>query len=689
MNTSFRTHVIRGVSWTSIARFSEKGIGYIRIAILARLLSPADFGVFGIVLLILSLVETLSETGIAESLIQKKGEVDKDIPTVWSIYILRGLVLATLVFLATPKISDFFDLSDSKVLLVAAVVLMIRGFTNPSILLWRKKLEFKKEVLYQLAGSICEAIVAISSAVYFKSYWALLLGFSAKIVFQVTLSLLLAPIYKLGLNRRVIGQLYRFGRWINANSILSFATHEGDDIVVGKMLGTYQLGLYQNAYKFSLVPVTGNVFSHIAFPIISSQTRLKDKLEKTYKLAWAVAYVSFAIGGIIWLFPQEITLILLGSNWLEMASVLQILIIYGVLRSIGSILGQFFPAIGKPYINTQINLIKLCLVFIPLFFAINQAGLIGAAVVVVFASLCANAIQLYRLKSFPGFSKIKILQGPVLALGAALVIGQVSIFLVEGVWLTFVITTIAFLISYATVALIGDTFLRSLFTQLILPKLPKPIRTFLIKSQLTWKRGSWHDFDWKRHVPQATNKDWQERYDLQWQHDRHDSLLKSDINWIIKELTNHRAKTVLEIGPGTGQLSKQLHRLNFRVTVVDISQVVLRNLANHDVNKIQARAELLPLKDKSFDVIVATHLLEHVDSVKAAVAEWIRVSKRGLIIIVPQEHEPEVASNYHLHFFPTTDALLNNLPLKKYELTSHTNPNDNKNYFRYSGKIRS
>src|SRR5690606_41176503 len=123
-------------------------------------------------------------------------------------------------------------------------------------------------------------------------------------------------------------------------------------------------------------------------------------------------------------------------------------------------------------------------------------------------------------------------------------------------------------------------------------------RNKVIKVSLWIKRGHWHDFNWRQKAQLASSKEWQQKYDLQWQFDRHDSLLQTDIDWILSQLAAASNKTVLEIGPGTGKLSHRLNQAGYQVTTVDISQTVLQNLAVVGVTKIHARAEKLPFKDK-------------------------------------------------------------------------------------------
>ena len=685
MKTRFRTQAFSGISWTISLRLIAKLIGYIKLIILARLLTPADFGQFGIALLILTLTETFTETGINEALLQRKKITKPDLSSAWLVQLIRGIILSATIFLLHSQIAHFFSVNPNYIKLIS-IVPLIRGVTNPGIVLWRKKLKFQNEVGYQLAASIIDLTIAIAVSLSNPNPWALIIGFVSGVIGQAVLSYL-APKSFTRISKESLKRLFNFGKWININSILSYLTHEGDDLLVAKMLSANQLGLYQTAYKFSLLPATQvtSAVSLIGYPIITNQPSNQKKLERNIKFAWVIAYPAFLIGAVLFLFPSQIIDLTLGKEWGAMAPILQLLIIYGTARALGGVLGWYFPAIGKPRINTQINTIKFLVmasVILPLLW---WKGIIGVAVSIVIAALVANLLQIHFLSREKGFKTIRILVSPLKALCTSVIVTQLLSLMHLPFHHDLILRSSIFFLVFTVVAIADDNLLRDLLIQEALPRLPRKLRNFLIKLQLQIKRKGWHDFNWRQNVKHATNRDWQERYDKQWLYDRHDSLLPSDTDWIKHIFANESIRTVLEIGPGTGHLNKLLNKAGYQVSTIDISQVVLNELEDPKVPKAQARAEQLPFKGNSFDAIVATHLLEHVDNLHATVADWIRVARIGLCIIVPKEEKPDVAANYHLQFFDTSDKLVESINLKKYTISSHTNPIDATKYLRYWG----
>src|SRR3990170_5219376 len=136
----FKT-AVSAISWSVTQRWLIRGLTFVRIAILARLLLPAQFGVFSIAALVLGLLEVFTETWINVFLIQEKGDIDSYINTAWVISILRGFFIGGTMALFSPLISKFFHSPDALTILLAmSVVPIVRGFINPSIAKLQKHL---------------------------------------------------------------------------------------------------------------------------------------------------------------------------------------------------------------------------------------------------------------------------------------------------------------------------------------------------------------------------------------------------------------------------------------------------------------------------------------------------------------------------------------------------------------------
>ncbi|MCX6706305.1 MAG: oligosaccharide flippase family protein, partial [Candidatus Woesebacteria bacterium] len=141
---------LKGLSWMGGLRGSTRIIAFIKILILARILSPNEFGLFGIAMLFLSLLEIISETGVNIFLIQEGDDIDSFIDTAWIVSIVRGILIALVLFLLSPTISRFFNSPQSlNIMYLISLAPLIRGFINPSVVKFQKNLLFAKEFIYR------------------------------------------------------------------------------------------------------------------------------------------------------------------------------------------------------------------------------------------------------------------------------------------------------------------------------------------------------------------------------------------------------------------------------------------------------------------------------------------------------------------------------------------------------------
>ena len=288
LNTSgsFKAKFAKSAFWAFFLKFLTKSVGFIRTLILARILLPSDFGLMGIALLSLSFMETISSTGFEQALIQKKGKTEEYLSSVWTANLIRSLALFAIIIIFAPFIALFFNSpSLVSILRVIAFGIIIYGLTNVKVLYFQKDLEFKKYFYYQFSGILAEFGVSITLALLLQNVWALVFGLLAGNFVRLIAGFLLYPWKpKIEFCFGKLKELFSFGRWVLGTNILGFLLIQGDDLLVGKMLGTSSLGLYQMAYRTSNITTTevSHVINQISFPALAKLQAQKDKVRKTY-----------------------------------------------------------------------------------------------------------------------------------------------------------------------------------------------------------------------------------------------------------------------------------------------------------------------------------------------------------------------------------------------------------------------
>ena len=389
--------VLKGGFWVFFLRVVNRGFSLIRLIVLARVLSPNDFGLMGIALLTMSTLETFSQTGFQQALIQKKENVESYLNSAWTVLILRGFILFVILYFIAPHAAIFFSAPEAKAIIrVIGFSIFFQALTNIGIIYFQKELEFNKEFIYQFSGTLADFIVSISAVLILRNVWALVLGLLAGNIMRCLVSYLVHP-YRPHLSKCLgkAKELFGFGKWIMSSSILIFLIAQGDDIFVGKLLGTTALGFYQMAYRISNMPATEitHVISQVTFPAYSKLQDNIPKLRETYlKVLQLTAFLSFPIAGLIFVLAPDFTEIFLGEKWMPMVPAMQILTLYGAIRSIGATTGPVFQGVGKPNILAKLSFIQLLMMIVFIYPLTNKYGIFGTAVAIIIPNLITQTI---------------------------------------------------------------------------------------------------------------------------------------------------------------------------------------------------------------------------------------------------------------------------------------------------------
>ena len=247
MEQSLAQLAVRGSMWMLGYKLVHRGLGLLRTFILARILSPDDFGLFGIAVLAFNLVENFSVTGISSVLVQKKEDIKGYLDSAWMVNVMRSLLLFGFLYFGATPIAIFFGRPEVKELIKAiAFIQLFLGAENICTLYFQKEMLFDKLFYLKLSSIITNLIVSVVMALTLKNVWALVYGTLAGAFVKSVVSYFLHPYRpKLQFDPAKIKELLTIGKWFFGSSILVFLITEGDDAVVGKLLGAAALGLYQ------------------------------------------------------------------------------------------------------------------------------------------------------------------------------------------------------------------------------------------------------------------------------------------------------------------------------------------------------------------------------------------------------------------------------------------------------------
>jgi O-antigen/teichoic acid export membrane protein len=401
----YSSHTFKGISWMGLLRISTRGVAFVRLAILARILSPTQFGVFGVATLVLAFLEVITETGINVFLIQKKDESNEYISSAWVISIARGCLISLVIVISAPFIARFFNSAESQSLLyLIAVVPFVRGFINPSIINIQKDIQFHKEFYLRTLLLIVDASVAIIVAFITKSAVSLAYGLIISAIIEVVLSFVLfKPRPGFSFEFPKIRHIGARGSWITLTGIFAYLSENLDNILVGRIMGTQFLGIYQNAYKISTLTISeiAEAVNKVTFPVYSKLSDDKIRLKNAFsKVILTSSGLTIALGIFIFIFAEQIVLIILGQNWLSAVPVVKILSIYGILRTILGNIPALLLSLEKQKIVAGIvfiRLFSLAILIVPL---IEKFGMIGAGYAMLLSVIIEAPFMAYAAHKY-------------------------------------------------------------------------------------------------------------------------------------------------------------------------------------------------------------------------------------------------------------------------------------------------
>lgn len=395
-----------GSKWMLLLRLLSRGSGTLVAIILARILTPEDFGLVAVGILAVSLFQVFSEVGIKQALI-KESEVDteKMLDTAWTIEFVRGLIIFILVFLNAGFMADFFNKSEAtNVIRILGFLPLINSSTSIKIIYLQKELKFKKQFIYEITGIVGPLLITIPLAFILQNVWAIVIGTLSGEFIKMIASYFVMP-YKpsLTFNTKHFSQMFRFGKWILLGGIVSYFAMELDTYVAAKVFNASLLGIYVLAFSLSNKPAVeiSKVLGKILFPAFA---KIGHDIERTKKAFLKSSYLLYLIlipvclG--LSLIAEDFVMVVLGKKWETMIPALQILSVGALFRSLTVPAGGLFNGIGKPNLVFILSSIRMSVLIIFIAFFYRNLGLITLSIAVLLSNIIFLSLFIIYLRKY-------------------------------------------------------------------------------------------------------------------------------------------------------------------------------------------------------------------------------------------------------------------------------------------------
>lgn len=375
MSGEIKNKAIKGVGWSFADNILNQGITFLVGLVLARLLTPEEYGLIGIVLIFIAIFNSIVDSGFSNALIRKNDATDKDYNTVFFTNLVLSLVLFLLLLYIAPFIAKFF--SQPKLLLltrVMALIIIINAFAIIQRTILVKKLDFRTQTKVSLIASLISGIIGIGMAMYGFGVWSLV----AQQISRQFINSLFLWIYakwypKMQFSYNSFLELFGFGWKLLISGLIDTVWKEIYQVVIGKCYSTYTLGQYTRAQQFGSIFSSNltTVVQRVSYPVLSEIREDKSRLKNAYKRIIKVTMlVTFCCMLGLAAIARPLIVALIGPQWLPAVPFLQIICFQMMLYPLHAINLNMLQVQGRSDLFLKLEIIKKIIAVGPLLLGI-------------------------------------------------------------------------------------------------------------------------------------------------------------------------------------------------------------------------------------------------------------------------------------------------------------------------------
>ena len=369
---SLKNKTIKGVAWSGIDNVTQYGVSFVVSIVLARLLSPDDYGLIGIIAIFTAVCSTFIYAGYGTALIRKKDATDEDYNTVFLVNLVTSLFLYAVIYLCSPLIADFFKREELIALTrVSALGMIIGALALVQQTILTKRIDFKNQTKITFIASIVSGAVGIVMALIGFGVWALVYqGLVSGIVRTMLLWIYNKWIPNLRFSNKSFQELFGFGWKLMVSSLLDTVWKQLYQVVVGKFYNPATLGQYTRANGFSELFSSNltSVVQRVTYPVLSNIQDEKERMVVAYrKIIKFTMFISsiamFALGAV----SEPLLYCLIGPKWHEAATYLPLICISASTYPIHALNLNMLQVQGRSDLFLGLEIIKKIIAVGPLF----------------------------------------------------------------------------------------------------------------------------------------------------------------------------------------------------------------------------------------------------------------------------------------------------------------------------------
>ncbi|HVB56385.1 MAG TPA: oligosaccharide flippase family protein [Candidatus Acidoferrales bacterium] len=430
---SLRARVFRGGAWLGTGSVAEQFFRFCRNVVLVRFLAPEAFGTMVIVLSTSAAIESFTEIGIKEAVVQSpQGRETEYLNGAWWLALGRAILLYGLIFAVAPWVAGFYHEPRLGVLLrVAMLGTLFTGAMSAKAFVTLKDMKFKRWAALYHGGGICGILVTVVLAFFVRGVWALAIGFVAEAAARCVLSYVLCP-YMPGLlfKKDLLRGLLVFSSGVFGLPFLNFLWMRADIFVLGKMYSPLALGLYSMAVNLAQAPsgFVMNVLGQVMVPTFAEVQRQKARTNRILiSVTSTVAFAGLPLLVFGASFGRSLITVAYGSRYSVMASAFAVAASIAMVNILNGLITTTFYAQGRPQLHRSFAIIRAGLMLVLIYPFVKWFGLVGAPLAGLASIGAGYLFQVVRVKSITGLTIAQYWKGLLLPLLFSLAVAPAAI----------------------------------------------------------------------------------------------------------------------------------------------------------------------------------------------------------------------------------------------------------------------
>ena len=439
---SIKQKATSGFIWNAIEKFSSHLISLIIGVSLARILTPEDFGLMGMLVIFTSAAGTFIDSGLGSGLIQKANKTDRDYSSVFIFNFIVAIAMYLLLFFLAPLVAEFYEEERlTNLLRIISLNLLIGSFVSIQRLKLNIDLNFKALAKVNLSSNVLSGIIAIILANQGLGYWALVTKLLLESIFNLIFLLILANWkYSFLFSKESFQELFSFGYKLLFAGLYAQAFRNVYNVFIGKYYSCGNLGYYTRAVALTEL-VSGTVTSvieQVTYPLFSSlkneQARMISVFSRVIRMASFINFPSIVLLSVL---AEPIVLILLTDKWVEVVPLLQWMAFGRIFYPMSALNLNLLNANGRSDLFLKVDLSKMPIMIVAMLITM-PIGIKAMIIGQVITGSLAYFINAFMPGKLFGFGAIKQLNEIKYIALNSLIMGLVvvlSISLLDSLWL--------------------------------------------------------------------------------------------------------------------------------------------------------------------------------------------------------------------------------------------------------------